>query len=895
MSIFQRIFSSSNQRYLNKINKIVQLANELEASYKELNDDEFLSLKSLIIKDYSENNDLLTAHAFAAVREAGVRTIGLRHFDSQFLGGIALAQGKISEMKTGEGKTLVGTLPAYLNYLNNNKVILVTVNDYLAQRDSEWMKPVYEFLGMSVGVIYSNQEIQEKKQAYESDVIYATNNELGFDYLRDNMALRAEDKVQCSLDFAIVDEVDSILIDEARTPLIISGPSSESPEYYEKIKKIIPTLKRQSREETEEEPLDENEKGDYLIDEKMRSVDLTDDGYIKVEKYLEQIGMLNEDENLYSAANLKIMRYVQATLKANYLFNKNVHYLVRNNEVLLIDEHTGRTMPGRRISEGVHQALEAKENVTVQRESQTLASTTFQNFFRLFHTLSGMTGTADTEAREFSEIYGLDVVIIPTHKDMIREDCDDLVFLTKEAKYKALIEEIETIRSKKAPVLVGTASVESSEIVSSLLTKKGIQHQVLNAKQHAKEAEIIANAGVPGAVTIATNMAGRGTDIVLGGKTEGEKDSNWLSQNQTVLDAGGLHILGTERHESRRIDNQLRGRAGRQGDPGYSKFFLSLEDDLLRLFISDSRRGLFERIGMGDDHIEHKMLSRGIENAQKRIENRNFDLRKNLLEYDDVANDQRQAVYQLRDQLLFEDEISNSINELIEDEFTAISYDAVPPESVETQWKLEELEEELRSSFKLNLSLADKVKSDRSILPKDIAFYVADEASKFYKSKYAHIGDNLKMLEKQVMLQVLDNHWKDHLAEMDHLRQNIGLRAYAQKNPKNEYKREAYEMFEDMLQTINTETVKVLFSLELVSEEEINELKERALEEQKKQQSLSSENQPTLQSPTIGQNISSEQQEPKAPQTIQRNAPKLGRNDPCHCGSGKKFKHCCGK
>jgi len=895
MSIFQRIFSSSNQRYLNKINKIVQLANELEATYKELNDNEFLSLKSLIIKNYSENNDLLTAHAFAAVREAGVRTIGLRHFDSQFLGGIALAQGKISEMKTGEGKTLVGTLPAYLNYLQNNKVILVTVNDYLAQRDSEWMKPIYEFLGMSVGVIYSNQEIQEKKQAYESDVIYATNNELGFDYLRDNMALRAEDKVQCSLDFAIVDEVDSILIDEARTPLIISGPSSESPEYYERIKKIIPTLKRQFREETEEEPLDDDEKGDYLIDEKMRSVDLTDDGYIKVEKYLEQIGMLNEDENLYSATNLKIMRYVQATLKANYLFNKNVHYLVRNNEVLLIDEHTGRTMPGRRISEGVHQALEAKENVTVQRESQTLASTTFQNFFRLFKTLSGMTGTADTEAREFSEIYGLDVVIIPTHKDMIREDCDDLVFLTKEAKYKALIEEIESIRLKKAPVLVGTASVESSEIVSSLLAKKGIQHQVLNAKHHAKEAEIIANAGVPGAVTIATNMAGRGTDIVLGGKTEDEKGSNWLLQNQTVLDAGGLHILGTERHESRRIDNQLRGRAGRQGDPGYSKFFLSLEDDLLRLFISDSRRGLFERIGMGDDHIEHKMLSRGIENAQKRIENRNFDLRKNLLEYDDVANDQRQAVYQLRDQLLFEDEISNSINELIEDEFTAISYDAIPPESVETQWKLKELEEELRATFKLDLSLAEKVKNDHSILPKDIAFYVADEAAKLYKSKYTHIADNLKMLEKQVMLQVLDNHWKDHLAEMDHLRQNIGLRAYAQKNPKNEYKREAYEMFEDMLQRINTETVKVLFGLELVSEEEVNELKQRALEEQKKQKSQSSENQPKHQQPELDQNISSQPQDFKAPQTIQRNSPKLGRNDPCHCGSGKKFKHCCGK
>ena len=633
MSIFQRIFSSSNQRYLNKINKIVQLANELEASYKELNDDEFLSLKSLIIKDYSENNDLLTAHAFAAVREAGVRTIGLRHFDSQFLGGIALAQGKISEMKTGEGKTLVGTLPAYLNYLNNNKVILVTVNDYLAQRDSEWMKPVYEFLGMSVGVIYSNQEIQEKKHAYESDVIYATNNELGFDYLRDNMALRAEDKVQCSLDFAIVDEVDSILIDEARTPLIISGPSSESPEYYEKIKKIIPTLKRQSREETEEEPLDENEKGDYLIDEKMRSVDLTDDGYIKVEKYLEQIGMLNEDENLYSAANLKIMRYVQATLKANYLFNKNVHYLVRNNEVLLIDEHTGRTMPGRRISEGVHQALEAKENVTVQRESQTLASTTFQNFFRLFQTLSGMTGTADTEAREFSEIYGLDVVIIPTHKDMIREDCDDLVFLTKEAKYKALIEEIETIRSKKAPVLVGTASVESSEIVSSLLTKKGIQHQVLNAKQHAKEAEIIANAGVPGAVTIATNMAGRGTDIVLGGKTEGEKDSNWLSQNQTVLDAGGLHILGTERHESRRVDNQLRGRAGRQGDHGSTRFFLSLDDNLLRIFGGDRVANLMNAFRVDEDMpIESGMLTRSLESAQKKVETYYYDIRKQVFE-----------------------------------------------------------------------------------------------------------------------------------------------------------------------------------------------------------------------------------------------------------------------
>ena len=880
MSIFQRIFSSSNQRYLNKINKIVQLANELEASYKELNDDEFLSLKSLIIKDYSENNDLLTAHAFAAVREAGVRTIGLRHFDSQFMGGIALAQGKISEMKTGEGKTLVGTLPAYLNYLNNNKVILVTVNDYLAQRDSEWMKPVYEFLGMSVGVIYSNQEIQEKKQAYESDVIYATNNELGFDYLRDNMALRAEDKVQCSLDFAIVDEVDSILIDEARTPLIISGPSSESPEYYEKIKKIIPTLKRQSREETEEEPLDENEKGDYLIDEKMRSVDLTDDGYIKVEKYLEQIGMLNEDENLYSAANLKIMRYVQATLKANYLFNKNVHYLVRNNEVLLIDEHTGRTMPGRRISEGVHQALEAKENVTVQRESQTLASTTFQNFFRLFKTLSGMTGTADTEAREFSEIYGLDVVIIPTHKDMIREDCDDLVFLTKEAKYKALIEEIETIRSKKAPVLVGTASVESSEIVSSLLTKKGIQHQVLNAKQHAKEAEIIANAGVPGAVTIATNMAGRGTDIVLGGKTEGEKDSNWLSQNQTVLDAGGLHILGTERHESRRIDNQLRGRAGRQGDPGYSKFFLSLEDDLLRLFISDSRRGLFERIGMGDDHIEHKMLSRGIENAQKRIENRNFDARKNLLEYDDVSNDQRQAVYSLRNQLLEEENISETINELIGSEFKRLSNLYVPEESIESQWRTEELQEVLLVNYGIENDIHVRVQNDKKLVPDSIAELIVNNSFEVYKSKYESFGETRLLLEKQVMLQVLDVHWKEHLAEIDHLRGSIGLRAYAQKNPKNEFKQEAYSMFESMLDAIDSETVRALFSIDIVSKDQLEAIKKK--EKEDVEMVLEKAEASTVEENTNNENINSG--------TIKREDVKVGRNEIISITNGTETK-----
>ena len=644
MSFLTKIFGSSNQRALKRMQISVDQINELETNYQQLSDDELAKLRSKLKESSKDESFNLLPHAFAATREASVRATGLRHFDSQMLGGIALSEGNIAEMKTGEGKTLVATLPAYLNAVNDKKVVLVTVNDYLAQRDADWMRPIYENLGLTVGVIYSNQSFEEKKSAYQCDVIYATNGELGFDYLRDNMALRAEDKVQCSLDFAIVDEVDSILIDEARTPLIISGPSNESADYYVQIKKIIPNLKEQLREGTEDEPLNKDEIGHYIIDEKNRSIELTDDGYIVVERHLEDLGLLQSEDSLYSVSNLKIMRYVNATLKAGFLFKKNIHYLVRGQEVLLIDEHTGRTMPGRRMSEGIHQALECKENVPIQRESQTLASTTYQNFFRLFNQLSGMTGTADTEAAEFAEIYGLNVSIIPTNKPMAREDNDDLVFLTQEAKFKALIEEIELLRKKDAPILVGTASVESSEIVSELLNKKNISHQVLNAKQHEKEAEVIANAGRPGVVTIATNMAGRGTDIVLGGK-ENIGDGEWEKRHQLVLDAGGLHILGTERHESRRIDNQLRGRSGRQGDPGYSKFFLSLEDDLLRLFISDSRRSLFERIGMGDDHIEHKMLSRGIENAQKRIESRNFDIRKNLLEYDDVANDQRQAIY----------------------------------------------------------------------------------------------------------------------------------------------------------------------------------------------------------------------------------------------------------
>ena len=802
MSFLTKIFGSSNQRSLKRMQVYVNNINKLEESYQKLSDSDFLTLKNNLRESNKDNFYELLTHAFAATREASKRTTGLSHFDSQLLGGISLAEGNIAEMKTGEGKTLVATLPAYFNVIRKKKVILVTVNDYLAQRDADWMRPIYEFLGLSVGVIFSNQSIEDKRSAYECDIIYATNGELGFDYLRDNMALRAQDKVQCSLDFAIIDEVDSILIDEARTPLIISGPSSESEDYYIKIKQIIPKLKQQLREDSEEEPLGQDEKGHFIIDEKSRSVELTDEGYIVVESYLEELGLLQSEDSLYSVSNIKIMRYVNATLKAAYLFKKNVHYLTRNQEVLLIDEHTGRTMPGRRMSEGIHQALECKENVPIQRESQTLASTTYQNFFRLFEQLSGMTGTADTEAAEFAEIYELNVSIIPTNKPMIRIDNDDLVFLTKEAKFKALIEEIEILRKKDAPILVGTASVEASEIVSELLKKKNISHQVLNAKQHEREAEIIANAGRPGVVTIATNMAGRGTDIVLGGK-ESINDDEWEKRHKLVLNAGGLHILGTERHESRRIDNQLRGRSGRQGDPGYSKFFLSLEDDLLRLFISDNRRALFERIGMGDDHIEHKMLSRGIENAQKRIENRNFDIRKNLLEYDDVANDQRQAIYSLRNQLLEEENISDAIKDLINEEMHSISNDFVPIESVESQWRLEELDNHLNENYLIDGNFKELISSDKTLIPEKIAELITVQAMDRYQSKYLKIKDNVDQLEKQVMLQVLDVHWKDHLAEMDHLRQSVGLRAYAQKNPKNEYKREAFDMFEVMLAEIN--------------------------------------------------------------------------------------------
>ena len=887
LSFLSNIFGSSNDRILKRMMVHVNKSNNLEEELSSKPDSYFKELKHELIDQYKKNdNDLysILPLAFAAVREASKRTLGLRHFDSQMLGGISLAEGNIAEMKTGEGKTLVATLPAFLNSAIGNKAVLVTVNDYLAKRDAEWMRPIYEFLGLTVGVVNSNQDIKEKIDAYKCDIIYATNNELGFDYLRDNMAHSVEERVQCSLDFAIVDEVDSILIDEARTPLIISGPSSESSDLYQQIRKFIPKLSKQLREETEEEPLSDDERGHYLIDEKNRSVELTDDGYFLVEGLLEDAEIIGGSDGLYSVSNLKIMKFVQATLRAHFLFQKNVHYLVRNNEVLLIDEHTGRTMPGRRMSEGVHQALECKENVPIQRESQTLASTTFQNFFRLFSNLSGMTGTADTEALEFNQIYGLDVIIIPTNVPMIRNDHNDLVFLTKDAKYKALVEEIVTLRKNSAPILVGTVSVESSEEVSEFLKVKKIPHQILNAKHHEKEAEIIANAGKPGMVTIATNMAGRGTDIVLGGKKEDQSQDDWQKNNEVVLNSGGLHILGTERHESRRIDNQLRGRSGRQGDPGYSRFFLSLEDDLLRLFISDNRRALFERIGMGDDHIEHKMLSRGIENAQKRIESRNFDARKNLLEYDDVSNDQRQAIYSLRNQLLEEEDISETIETMIGREFERISNNYIPIESIESQWRSKELEKFLNENYGLATNIDALNKEDTKLLPESIAELIISKADEMYKEKYSPLAENRLLLEKQVMLQVLDVHWKEHLAEIDHLRGSVGLRAYAQKNPKNEFKKEAYSMFEIMLDEIDIETVRILFSIQFANEEVLEGLKK-----EKKDEIVLEKPEPIF--TNSGEDVQTplQNQESSTPPLI-RDEPKLGRNEIIKISNGTETK-----
>ena len=807
LNIFRKIFSSANQRRITEYEKVVKKINEIEEDIANLNEEDF---KNISLNN-DENEDLIKI--FASVREASKRTLGLRHFDCQLVGGLVLKDGNIAEMKTGEGKTLVATLPAVLKALEGNKVYIVTVNDYLAERDANWMRPIYEYFGLKVDALTSAQSFNEKKEAYESNIIYCTSSELGFDYLRDNMVLFKDQKTQKDLNFAIVDEVDSILIDEARTPLIISGATDDDAAAYPIFLKLFPRMKRQERQGTEEQPLTDDEKGDFLVDEKLRSVELTDDGFEKVESFLNNRGMVKTGESLYSTENLKFLKYIQATLKANLLFEKDIHYVVESNKVVLIDDNTGRKLPGRRVSDGVMQALECKERVPVQQETQTLASTTYQNFFRLFSKISGMTGTADTEAAEFKEIYGMNVVVIPTNQEMIRQDVNDVVYVNEEDKYQALINEIKEINKKSAPILVGTASIESSEELSNRLKKEGIRHQVLNAKYHEKEAMIIAEAGRPGAITIATNMAGRGTDIVLGGKRE-DNDSDWEEKHKQVLDAGGLHVIGTERHESRRIDNQLRGRSGRQGDPGYSKFFLSLDDTVLRLFIDENRKKLFSRLsdGMDDSSIQHPMLNGAIANAQKKIEGRNFEIRKQILEYDDVSNDQRLTVYKLRDYFIEGNDSEKLIFEYLDNLLEKIA-DRSLPEGQNVNWKFDNLDKALTQSLGIS--------ADFNFLNKDgltfgkVIDFLNDFYQKYYFEKFEKLKDKKKELERQISIQVLDASWKRHLQNIDSLRSNIGLRAYAQRNPINEFKKESFHLFDSMIESFKDDVVKILFNIKI--------------------------------------------------------------------------------
>ncbi len=818
INLLGKIFKSSNQRRIDSYQKIVKKINLLEEDFKNLTEEEFKNFKL-----HNHDDDL--AKVFAAVREASNRTLGLRHYDCQIIGGLVLNGGNITEMKTGEGKTLVATLPAVFNALSGKKVYVVTVNDYLAERDANWMRPIYEYFGLTVGALTSAQSFNDKKETYESNIIYCTSSELGFDYLRDNMVLFQNQKTQKDLNFAIVDEVDSILIDEARTPLIISGATDDDASAYPVFLKLLPSLERQLREGTEEEPLKDNEVGDFLIDEKLRTVELTDNGFEKVEKFLANRNLIKEDESLYTTNNLKFLKYVQATLKANLLFEKNVHYMVENNKVVLIDDNTGRKLPGRRVSEGVMQALECKERVPIQQETQTLASTTYQNFFRLFDKISGMTGTADTEAAEFKEIYGMDVVVLPTNQEMIRNDMNDVVYVNEDDKFNALLHEIKGIHEKRAPILVGTASIESSEKLSNRLKKEGIRHQVLNAKYHEKEAVIIAEAGRPGAITIATNMAGRGTDIVLGGKQEND-DSEWQEKHNQVIEAGGLHVIGTERHESRRIDNQLRGRSGRQGDPGYSRFFLSLDDTVLRLFIDDNRKQLFSRLsdGMEDSSIEHPLLNGAIANAQKKIENRNFEIRKQILEYDDVSNDQRLTIYKLRDYFLEENDSEKLIFEYL-DNLLEKTTDKLLPEDQVSNWKFDNLDKALTQM--LGVSPDFNLLDSKNLNFGKVMDYLNDFYQKFYFEKFNRLKEKKEELERQIAIQVMDAAWKRHLQNIDSLRSNIGLRAYAQRNPINEFKKESFYLFDSMIEAFKDDIVKILFNIKIqtMSKEEFEQRK----------------------------------------------------------------------
>ena len=897
ISTVKKIFGTRNDRELKRMRKVVARINALEEAMQALDDnalraktDEFRSRLS-----EGEKLDQLLTEAFAVAREAGVRALGMRHFDVQLIGGMALHDGKIAEMRTGEGKTLVATLPAYLNALPDHSVHLVTVNDYLAGRDAAWMGPLYEFLGLTVGVVRSGQSAEEKKAAYGCDVVYGTNNEYGFDYLRDNMAFSMTDKSQGELAFAIVDEVDSILIDEARTPLIISGAVEDSSELYKAINRLIPKLT----------PELEEEEGDFTVDEKQRSIELTESGHEKVEDMLIEAGLLQDDDSLYAATNLGLLHHVHSGLRAHVLFQRDVEYIVQEGQVVLIDEHTGRTMPGRRLSEGLHQAIEAKEGVKIQSESQTLASTTFQNFFRIYDKLAGMTGTADTEAFEFRQIYGLDCVVIPTNVPMRRDDLNDLVYLTREEKFEAIIEDVRACIDTGAPVLVGTASVETSEELSQAFKKHKIDHKVLNAKYHEQEAEIIAQAGRPGVVTIATNMAGRGTDIVLGGNLEAELASqgetldeatrerltaDWQARHDAIIEAGGLHILGTERHESRRIDNQLRGRSGRQGDPGVSRFYLSLEDNLMRIFASDRVKSFMQALGMErGEAIEHRMVTNAIEKAQRKVEGRNFDIRKQLLEYDDVANDQRQIIYRQRDELLSDDEIGETITAIREDVVNDAIDGFIAPMSVEEQWDILGLEKQLEAEFGLNLPVAQWLDEDDTLHEEPLRQRIVDAVQAAYDEKAEGIGPGMRQLEKQIMLQVLDTLWKEHLQVMDQLRQGIHLRAYANKNPKQEYKRESFALFEGLLQRLKYEVVRFLSNVQVQRSDEA-----AAIEQQRRE--AAAEQKMAFEHAEAGSAVApaADAPPPAAPQPMTRAQPKVGRNDPCPCGSGKKYKQCHG-
>ncbi len=895
------VVGSRNDRLVKKKKKLVKKINALASEYEKLSD-EALKAKTQEFRDrltQGEKLDNLIPEAFAAVREASSRVFGMRHFDVQLIGGMILHDGKIAEMKTGEGKTLMATLAAYLNALPGNGVHVVTVNDYLAKRDSEWMGRLYAFLGMSTGVIISQMEHAPRREAYAADITYGTNNEFGFDYLRDNMAFSLEQKVQRDLSFAIVDEVDSILIDEARTPLIISGPTEESTEIYIKANEIIPFLARQ---ENEEQP------GDYTVDEKIRQVYLTEAGHERIERLMLEHGLMAEGTSLYDAANIRLMHYLNASLRGHVLFKKDVDYIVANNEVVIVDEFTGRIMPGRRWSEGLHQAIEAKEHVTINSENQTLASITFQNYFRLYDKLSGMTGTADTEAFELNKIYGLEVVVIPTHRPMIRRDLGDVVYLTTDEKYIAVANDIKDCVSRGQPVLVGTTSIENSERLSALLKKQGIQHEVLNAKQHEREAHIIEQAGMPGAVTIATNMAGRGTDIVLGGNLDAElralgEDAGsaekeqvrgaWLDRHNQVLTNGGLHVIGSERHESRRIDNQLRGRSGRQGDPGSTRFYLSLQDDLMRIFASERVAGLMKKLGMGDgEAIEHPWVTRSIENAQRKVEGRNFDIRKEILAYDDVANDQRKVVYAQRNELMAATEISDIITAIRKDVVNNVITQYIPAKTMVEQWDIKGLEEHLHQEFNVQIPVQKMLDENNRLQEESLRTRIIDILEQNHKDKEQQITQEvLQHFEKSVMLQVLDTSWKEHLAAMDYLRQGIHFRGYAQKDPKQEYKRESFEMFTSLLEHIKYEVIGILFKVQVRQEEDVQAIDQQmqAPREMRFEHAAA----PALDA--YDEAMADAEEENVSEQPFVRAGNKVGRNDPCPCGSGKKYKQCHGK